>query len=151
MLNDYPHNIHVAYTRFGAVVVKTAFRDVIWCSVGQVHSEGGGARWCNAPIASLNALTKNLQNIKDKHADQPVTHPIIFSCCLCWTVVVGDNSVFKMYMQGMQDVLYSVTQSVDSVGLTKARHRLMHTLYIHTHTHKVWKMFCTVLHKVSIL
>ena len=29
------------------------------------------ARWCNAPTANLDAPSGNLQNIEDKHADQP--------------------------------------------------------------------------------
>jgi hypothetical protein len=39
-----------------------------------------------------------LQHIEDKHADQPakkMRHPAAYTCCLCWTAVVGYNSIFK--------------------------------------------------------
>jgi len=46
---------------------------------------------CNPP-------TSNLQDIKDKCADQPaknMRHPTTSTCCLCWTAEVGNNSFFK--------------------------------------------------------
>lgn len=36
----------------------------------QAHIQGG-AIGCTAPTINLAARTRNLQNIKDKHADQP--------------------------------------------------------------------------------
>jgi hypothetical protein len=41
--------------------------------IHQTHGQGvgGGASGCNAPPTNLSAPTRNLQNIKDKHADRP--------------------------------------------------------------------------------
>lgn len=54
---------------------------------------GGG---CN-----LYASATNLINIKHKHTDQPnkknVRIPTASTCCLCWTIVAGNNSFSKMF------------------------------------------------------
>lgn len=74
MLNECPRNNHVADKRFDAVAVKIiAFRDVIWCNVGQVHSQGwgeGGVQvdamrplqvWMH-PLRIFRILQKNMLN-----------------------------------------------------------------------------------------
>jgi hypothetical protein len=61
------------------------------------------------PQAHLDASTTSLQNIKDKHFDQPpppppqsARHPAATStCCCCWTAMFGNESFSKrMWMQG---------------------------------------------------
>jgi hypothetical protein len=52
----------------------TTLREVqsIECPLGHVQARSqGGASGCNVPTKNLDALSKNLQNIKDKYGYQP--------------------------------------------------------------------------------
>ena len=58
----------------------------------------GGASGYKAPASNLAAPARNLQNIKNKQADQPVKkqgHPMTPTCCLSWISVVGPQLIFK--------------------------------------------------------
>ena len=53
-------------------------------------------------FANLPALTRNLQNYRDKDVDQHdkknTRHPTAPTCGFCFTAVVGNNSFSKMYV-----------------------------------------------------
>jgi hypothetical protein len=56
---------------------------------------------CSTPSTNLDPPPpgRNSQNIKDKHADQPVNnqwHPTAPTRCLCWTAAVVNSSFSKM-------------------------------------------------------
>ena len=44
-------------------------------TLGGWGREGRGASWWNAPTTNVGSPTRDLQNIKDKHADQPAKKP----------------------------------------------------------------------------
>ena len=64
-----------------------------------------GANGCTTPTTDLDAPTRNLQNIKDKHADQPakdVPHLTASTCCLlnlrrCKQLTVKNVCICKVF------------------------------------------------------
>ena len=77
------------------------------------HNASGVQEFRTTTTANVDAPTRNLQDIKDKHADQPaknVPHPTTSTCCLCSTAVAGNIFFFsKMYVQ---DVLRNVAECI---------------------------------------
>ena len=78
----------------------------------QARSQSG------APATDLDAPTRKLQNIRDKHADQPakdVPHLTASTCCLlnlrgCKQLTVKNVCIYRVFCVMLQSALCDVTE-----------------------------------------
>ena len=70
------HYFKYSYRRSGNLICLASKQIItetviIFSGCNKKARKQGSASGCNAPTTNLNAPTKNLQNIKDEHANQP--------------------------------------------------------------------------------
>jgi hypothetical protein len=95
-------------------------RSLLTAIIVFVASGMPGAIGCYAPTTNLDAPTRNMQNMKHKHVGQPannVRRPTASTCYLCFTSVVGGNSVLRMCVYARCFVQCYRAYCVISVGL----------------------------------
>jgi hypothetical protein len=80
------------WKKFCVIIFKV--KQWLTLTMKQTRSHGGAGS-CPEPATRLSAPTRNLQNIKTKHAERPAKktlwHPTARTCCLSCIVVVGNN------------------------------------------------------------